>query len=331
MLTFTPTLIEDELIYSYLGRCYLLSGYSKRETFMRASVGQDLRLLTPAAYGAFDIKTPFGCVVDRNEVLMRHTLFPFHRLHLPDQVRDQIVLSCWDGTPRTYTKWIDYSELTPKCLRFCCECAKLQIRQFGCAVWTRAHNLPHVTACSVHGVKLQYATNVPLRNYPEPFVFPDVSDAIAVPADAQEIQYARKAAQLMNVGMSAHANPRMLRKFHRQCLSDLVGGTVHTFDDEWNLMKELLRRIRMMGLPSLETLSDGQIEQQVINILYYQKRTKHEAVFGVLMLLLFSDDLDVRRLIESLVELTPDLEVKQEPPPLIQVEEEDPQLQFDFA
>ena len=88
-----------------------------------------------------------------------------------------------------------------------------------------------------------------------------------------------------------------------------------------------------MGLPFLEDISDGQIEQQVINILYYQKRTKREAVFGVLMLLLFSDDLDVRRLIESLVELKPDLEVKQEqePPLLIPVEEEDPQLQFDFA
>lgn len=328
MLMFAPDIVEDELLYSYLGRCFLLSGYATREAFMRAVVGADCRLLTPAAYGTIDIKVRYGTVISREKLLMHHTLFPFHRPYLPDGVRESIMNT--NGVSVNCARWIDYSDLTPKSLRYCPECARLHMEKYGFAVWTRAHNLPHVTACHVHGINLLHQRNVQISTYPEAFVYPDMDcDNKCVPAKEEQVRYARKAAQFLEIGMSVPANPVMLRKFQRECLLKTVGGKVVYIDDAGKILSALLDRLHAMECGFNELISVGRMETRAWKVLLTEKRVKHEAVLGVVMAQMFCDDLEAKEFFQraSLRRFAPEMTT----PVLDNIEARNLQSAFDFG
>ncbi len=156
VLTFSPPILEDELIYSYMARWHVLSGYRNRREFMIQAVGRERRLLPNEVFvGGLGIESGLGTIASADDILLKHTLYPYYRWQFPNALCDELEA----GVHRIRRWWryhgFDYGSLTVENLRFCPECQREQLAKLGFAFWSRSHNLPHVEACTRHELVLQ--------------------------------------------------------------------------------------------------------------------------------------------------------------------------------
>ncbi|MCM1220072.1 MAG: TniQ family protein [Lachnospiraceae bacterium] len=163
MIAYFPTAYDDELLYSQLARFYTSSGYmaytyAAEELFLSKIVRPDMEFVnayTPDAVKAITRDMPM------EEVIQKHTMFPYYGRFLPKERREKAFRALVDMAG-------NYHNLLPipnrkggsdKCLRYCPMCAAQDREQHGEAYWHRIHQMIGIHVCPIHRCSIK-DTNV---------------------------------------------------------------------------------------------------------------------------------------------------------------------------
>lgn len=154
MTMYLPEIYPDELVYSWLARYYIQTGYVRyafvaEELFQSKTVRPDIEFVnqyTASMLQSITEKMPMS------EIIENHTMFPYYGRFLQKERRN-----------RAYTAMIqtkgNYHNLLPmpkrkgntdRYLRYCPVCAENDRKQYGEAYWHRIHQLQGVKICSQH-------------------------------------------------------------------------------------------------------------------------------------------------------------------------------------
>lgn len=162
MIGYFPDPYPDELFYSLCAR------YSQRMRYPgKTAVQQELFGLMnaitsidlPGRLNFFGTVLPPGhSCADVDQVINRHTLWPFYRPFLPGE-RQQAVLAAMKGVtgyrPDLHAGTAGTDIPRPEWLRFCPKCVNEDRTQFDECYWHRTHQLPGVHLCPTHEVLLE--------------------------------------------------------------------------------------------------------------------------------------------------------------------------------
>jgi len=186
MLGFFPTPYPDELLYSVCARYGALIGYSNARHLMRNLFGTTNATVTPwlpVHLGHLIAMLPNGHGYTVDQLIDQHTLLPFLSPFLPPErvsgLRDAMR---GDRGKGLYTaSGLNASRIeNPMYLRFCPVCVSEEKRRFQECYWHRAHQLPQIDVCHVHGVFLEDSL-ARVRNprnkhqfFPAELVIPDI-------------------------------------------------------------------------------------------------------------------------------------------------------------
>lgn len=218
MLDFAPDLISDELLYSYAARWHFLSGL-KRSTFCEAVAGRQVAFHALNASRFVALESTAGTLADKAWVEENMTLYPFARPFLGEEINARHFTVGKElkrlGTEVEELRRRPWGSLF---LNLCPECARENRLQDGVTAWRRSHNLPGVTACLRHGIRLFVTSLTPgalkmLKVEPH--------QEIALEASSEEIWYAATANELL-----AASIPVVHREQFRYALQ---AGLVRTF------------------------------------------------------------------------------------------------------
>ena len=162
MLSFFPTPYPDELLYSVLCRYHLRSGNrSFRQTqldlFNTAGIKR-CYLGLPNNLTTLVHQLPFGSNLTINQILEKHTLFPYYRRFLTNREvkRLQELMEGKESKSIAQVAKIPNLRLYyPKHLRFCPLCLGKDLQQYGETYWHRNHQVSGIRVCLTHGVGLE--------------------------------------------------------------------------------------------------------------------------------------------------------------------------------
>ena len=95
--------------------------------------------------------------VEPEALLFGHTLFPFMTAFMPPRLADSLadkILRGHRSSESSVSSLIKSVTQPTKRLRYCAECAQDDLDRLGESYWRRAHLLPAVTQCALHGTSL---------------------------------------------------------------------------------------------------------------------------------------------------------------------------------
>lgn len=154
MIVYLPEIYPDELVYSWLARYYIKTGYVRyafvaEELFQKKTVRPDIEFVNQYTTPALQTITE---KIPMQRIIEQHTMFPYYGRFLQKERRNQ-----------AYTEMIqtkgNYHNLLPmpkrkgntdRYLRYCPVCAENDRKQYGEAYWHRIHQLQGVNICPIH-------------------------------------------------------------------------------------------------------------------------------------------------------------------------------------
>ena len=158
MTMYFPEIYPDELLYSWLARYYIQTGYVRyafvaEELFQSKTVRPDIEFVnqyTASMLQAITEKMPMS------EIIENHTMFPYYGRFLPKERKNQ-AYTAMIQTKGNYHNLLPMPKRkgnTDRYLRYCPVCAENDHKQYGEAYWHRIHQLQGVKICSQHGCYL---------------------------------------------------------------------------------------------------------------------------------------------------------------------------------
>lgn len=156
MTMYLPEIYPDELVYSWLARYYIQTGYVRyafvaEELFQSKTVRPDIEFVnqyTAPMLQAITGKMPMS------EIIENHTMFPYYGRFLPKERKNQ-AYTAMIQTKGNYHNLLPMPKRkgkTDRYLRYCPVCAENDRKQYGEAYWHRIHQLQGVKICSSDSV-----------------------------------------------------------------------------------------------------------------------------------------------------------------------------------
>ena len=162
MIAFFPEVYPDELVYSWLARYGVRSGYTHYraiadDLFTSHTAKPNLEFVIELSQDAYEVITdamPF------ESVIMQHTMFPYYARFLPIERRQKAFGQLMNMSKSfNDTLYIRRNKTQHRpWLRYCPLCAESDRKQYGEAYWHRLHQLDHIDICPVHGCHLLNST-----------------------------------------------------------------------------------------------------------------------------------------------------------------------------
>ena len=162
MIAFFPEVYPDELVYSWLARYGVRSGYTHYraiadDLFTSHTAKPNLEFVMELSQDAYEVITnamPFETVI------IQHTMFPYYARFLPIERRQKAfgqLMNMRKSFNNTLYIRRNKTQHRPR-LRYCPLCAESDRKQYGEAYWHRLHHLDHIDICPVHGCHLLNST-----------------------------------------------------------------------------------------------------------------------------------------------------------------------------
>ena len=158
MIAYFPTPYPDELLYSQLARYYTKSGYmaytyAAEELFTSKTVRPDMEFVNTYTPDALRIITRD---MTMEEVVLKHTMFPYYGRFLPLERRQRAFQSLvsMQGNYHNLLPIPTRKTNVARCLRYCPICAENDRQKYGETYWHRIHQMIGMNACPVHGCRL---------------------------------------------------------------------------------------------------------------------------------------------------------------------------------
>lgn len=166
MIGYFPELYEDELVYSWIARYLVHSGYtSAADAYQDLYFNKNLRPSVELMNNLIDdAKSVMAKYMSLEELIYNHTLFPEYGRFIDPTKRERLVKEA----DFSRGNWIN-SLMIPfstgeKYLKYCPLCAKEDRDTHGEAYWHRKHQITSINICEKHGVYLQNSEIVRNRN-----------------------------------------------------------------------------------------------------------------------------------------------------------------------
>ncbi|MDC3424318.1 TnsD family transposase [Aquibacillus sp. 3ASR75-11] len=169
MLSFFPTLYEDELLYSWFARYHNRSCNISPKATMRDLFG------TPSMLAVPDMPTHLNKVYDRtkhfdmpdvNKWIEKHTFYLYYTTFAKQDVKKKVYDAMRDGKGQGSIHMLTgvmASKITEfHYFRYCPCCVSEDIKRYGETYWHLSHQLPSVFVCPKHE-RLLLSSYVPFR------------------------------------------------------------------------------------------------------------------------------------------------------------------------
>lgn len=262
-----PVLYPDELVYSWLARYYIRTGYLAytfvaEELFTSKSVRPNPEFLNSYTQ---EVVEWIEKTTSMNEIVLQHTMFPYYGRFLP-KVRKIKAFEALKSMTGNYHNLLPIPQTKDghiRKLKYCPLCAADDRKQYGETYWHRSHQMIGITVCPVHkccllisGVEISGKASPSLVTAEE--VVPETVEVVTN-VDEIEIQLASYMSQAflypiqmgdVNIGAVlgdriasgyAHARngQRLISKFHKDFM-EFAGKIKNSwFTELWQLQKLL--------------------------------------------------------------------------------------------
>jgi hypothetical protein len=161
LFSYVPSLLTDELLYSFLGRLLIYNVFTNPREYLIDLFGTkdiipsvDLPTALDTLQRRLDTQSPF---FSADELIDTGTLYPYHRPFLTPVRHDRVKSILLNGGAKALKTLMgrvaNRFGANPD-LRYCHLCRKEDIETQGVAYWHRTHQLPGVTSCAIHGIDL---------------------------------------------------------------------------------------------------------------------------------------------------------------------------------
>ena len=163
-MIFFPTIYEDELLYSAIARYHNRSAniairHTYREVFNREHITSIIYF--PSHIENMIKNMPLGCKYTVNEIINKHTLYPFFTAFMNEDLSTRI-FNLMKGSSCTGISGVVGIQMMSinksKYLKFCPICMQEDIEKYGECYWHRLHQVPGVLVCPKHKVTLENST-----------------------------------------------------------------------------------------------------------------------------------------------------------------------------
>lgn len=161
MASYFPTPYADELLYSIKARYHVRSGNTSPKATIEelfGSITASAVIDLPCNLDVLVRKIPSFMNISFENILYRHTLFPYYAAFLPNDRVDMLMKSMKSehgGDIHTRTGIMASNIKVPEFLKFCPECNEQSYKKYGEFYWNRIHQIPCVYFCPFHKVLLQ--------------------------------------------------------------------------------------------------------------------------------------------------------------------------------
>lgn len=158
-----PKPYPDELFSSVVARAAHHTGLGTK-ALLRAIFGSSTRTAIPFLMATEVRRLARLAGVEPDELVLRHTVFPYSVAFMPEQARQQLLTkvlgeSSNDKCISTLAKSVSFGV---RFRRVCPACIRQDLERYGETFWRRAHLLPGVLTCWEHGVPLSEAP-IPIK------------------------------------------------------------------------------------------------------------------------------------------------------------------------
>ncbi len=161
MITSFPSLYPDELLYSLFARYRAQSGhiayvFAAEDLFERRATKPDIEFVDRLTPDALQLITRDMSI---EQVIERHTMFPYYARFLPRDRRRQALMLMTQGDERYHNLlYLTKSKRLDRYLRYCPICALEDRKQYGETYWHRSHQMTGVDICPKHHCFLKNGT-----------------------------------------------------------------------------------------------------------------------------------------------------------------------------
>lgn len=242
MITYFPTPLPDELLYSICARYADLMRYSGIEEVnidLFGSRGKSAAVDLPSHLDRLVGMLPRGHYFTTNRFIYEYTLFPFYEPFLPPERAKKLrkAMASTDGNAIHKLAGVTPSNIrTPNWLRYCPICVNDDKREYQACYWHRLHQVPGVEVCPNHGVFLEDSTTR-ARNKVNHAVYTPTEQAVSTkpprPTDKSDphhtilLHIAQDAAWILSHG-GLTVNHERLRDMYLSSLSAIGYATRET-------------------------------------------------------------------------------------------------------
>ena len=205
-ICYTPELLHDELLYSWLCRLAILNAWGTGRDAVRKIFGG--RTVTPS----LTLPTHFDAMNERYAGALPHdsfaalmeasTLLPYHRPFLDHEryaqlMEDSRSSNSLDLKLRLGLVANRFGINTPH--RFCPACVAEDIEMNGCHYWHRQHHLPGVNCCVRHSLQLQQQSVPKEGLFGQPLMYPGLpsGEECITPECGFQFRFAQLSADLL--------------------------------------------------------------------------------------------------------------------------------------
>jgi hypothetical protein len=150
-----PKPYPDELFSSVVARAAHHTGLGTK-VLLRAIFGSSTRTAIPFLMATEVRRLARLAGIESEELVLRHTVFPYSVAFMPEQARQQLLAKVLDRSSSeecisTLAKSVSFGI---RYRRVCPACIRQDLHRYGETFWRRAHLLPGVLTCWEHGVPL---------------------------------------------------------------------------------------------------------------------------------------------------------------------------------
>ena len=157
MIGYFPELYEDELIYSWIARYLVHSGYtSAADTYQDLYFNKNLRPSVELMNNMLDdAKTVMTKYMSMEDLIHKHTLFPEYGRFIDPAKREKLVSEADFSRGNWINSLMIPISIGERYLKYCPMCAMEDRDSHGEAYWHRKHQIIGIKICTKHKVYLQ--------------------------------------------------------------------------------------------------------------------------------------------------------------------------------
>lgn len=157
MIGYFPELYEDELIYSWIARYLVHSGYtSAADTYQDLYFNKNLRPSVELMNNMLDdAKTVMTKYMSMENLIHKHTLFPEYGRFIDPAKREKLVSEADFSRGNWINSLMIPISVGERYLKYCPLCVKEDRDSHGEAYWHRKHQIIGIKICTKHKVYLQ--------------------------------------------------------------------------------------------------------------------------------------------------------------------------------
>ena len=165
-LPFFPSPYPDECLYSIFARYYVRSGISSPKEACMKFFCSDRSLLAstvllPRRLERMDYWVDPACGLTGRELICCHTSYPYQSVAYTDDIYIEMENLLQEGIPASGMYRLERRMIAKsfwpgagKYLRYCPECARDDVHEYGETYWHRLPQLPGVQYCPKHGCRI---------------------------------------------------------------------------------------------------------------------------------------------------------------------------------